>query len=445
MKLLAIASVLAACSSSPTNKNVGAQQGQRNDAGQDGHDPGIPNDPPIEDPGEGPDDPGGEHDAGPNGDGGGSGDGGTHACVFNPGSDTTHESGWRPVAPLSTIGQTATNQAPMVWTGHELLVFGSGVAASYAPSTDTWKALPESPIGIRSDAVVELAGDKLVVWGGGSAVSSFEYDGAIFDLCTATWEAIPKAPIVGRSFSSHAYATTTGELVVWGGNRHSIPLSDPNKGPSGVIRDGAAYDLKTKTWRMISNPSITWGAFFASAWTGTTMVMYGGGPNHGGGESGNEVAAYDPVTDTWTTPPSPELQGRQFAFDQNHAMRGTTGMTAFGGSAVRLPLSRPGDGATFDFATSTWTTIPVPDAAVLPDPMRMGQAFFWIGDRFYTWGGTGADRTVDASGAVFDPSTRTWTAMPGGGPSRGEKYYDFGMTMNGEAFVWSDTMMVFRP
>lgn len=456
----------AACSSSPTRKTSAEQQGQAgngptqpspNDPGAQPDDPG--GEEPTTDAGQGPgDDAGAPVDAG-SGDAGGSADavdgGGAADCVFNAGTGGAHPSGWRPVASPSSIGQSATApQATARWTGHELLVFGGGMSASYQPATDTWKALPDAPITMRAGAIVELAGkSKLVVYGGGYPGNIYANDGAIFDVCTATWTKIPAAPISGRDFTAHAYATTSGELVVWGGNRSSVPSSDASAGAGGGEKeDGAAYDLATGTWRVIANARTQlaptgdfFTAFYGSAWTGSTMLVYGGGPNHGGAPTTNAALEYDPVADKWSWLASPAVQGRQFTGGQAEAAMGTSGVTFFQGNAVRLPLWRPGDGASYDFATRTWTAIPAPDVAALPDPVRDNSGFAWIGGRMYLWGGFGTDATTDASGASFDPLTKTWSAMPTGGPVRSTYDNVYATALDGEALFWGDQLAIFRP
>jgi hypothetical protein len=184
------------------------------------------------------------------------------------------------------------------------------------------------------------------------------------------------------------------------------------------------------------------------------MIMYGGGPNHGPGPSSNVALTYDPKTDSWTTEASPDIGGRSFVFNQGVTTKAGAA-TFFTGHPNKYPsvMAGPGDGATFDFATKSWSTIKTPPDTVLENPQREGEALFWLGDKFYAYGGYayqanptgGLSRVATATGAVYDPSTTTWAAMPSGGPAVTSTDNSFGARMNGEAMVWADTMMIYRP
>ena len=70
-----------------------------------------------------------------------------------------------------------------------------------------------------------------------------------------------------------------------------------------------------------------------------------------------------------------------------------------------------GDGAAYDPATQTWTTLPA-----APISARSSMASVWTGSRLFIWGGytqltDGALRTA-ADGALYDPAARTWRKLP---------------------------------
>jgi N-acetylneuraminic acid mutarotase len=440
---MALASVLAfGCSSNPSsNQHADLNQQNPNDPGTQ---PGDPNDDPSSEEGGGGD---------PNG-------GGTQRdCVFNgAGSERTASSGWMSVAGMESIGLPAGSVLMnSVWTGHELVGWGArndtnvtAGAFSYNPKTDTWKALPDPMLAHQTNGyidVITMAGrNRVAFWGG----RSYDPDGAIFDLCKGTWTKIPRAPVVGRNVTAYGYIANTDELVIWGGVRSSTGAGFPeeNKGPIGAIKDGAAYNLHTHTWRVISNP--TWKAdepqWWLGYWSTTTdgkMVIYGGGPSHGGGPTVGEAFAYDAASDTWTELATPAIQGRM---QDGQAAVKTGGETLiFGGDAIHMPKATPGDGAILDLATLTWTAIPAPTADVMPAPERAWQASWMIDGKVYAWGGASAgveDPTGGGSGAVFDRATKTWSAMPAGGPTGLQQ----AVLLDGEAFVWSSTqMMLFKP
>ncbi|MGH7860836.1 MAG: Kelch repeat-containing protein, partial [Candidatus Dormibacteraceae bacterium] len=88
-----------------------------------------------------------------------------------------------------------------------------------------------------------------------------------------------------------------------------------------------------------------------------------------------------------------------------------------------------GDGARYDPATDSWTTISESGA---PSP-RIGQSAVWTGTRTIVWGGTSPSGQVLGDGASYDPNTDTWTPLPiDGAPS----------SRSGQATVWSGTGMI---
>jgi hypothetical protein len=444
------------CSSSPVGSNRSPERG----ANPSPNDPATTTDDPSDQ--EGPGAPGGgSNDAGSTDTGstdGGMNDGGPSGdCVFHTGGTARALApGWSSVASLATVGLSADAAIRNgVWTGHELLAYDAfigkptggadvvHVGLSYDPMTDTWNELPPAPLARGGFEVRTMAGpNRYALWGG----DMYSYDGMVFDLCKGTWSMIPKAPIVGRSLAAYGYIAATDELVIWGGVRSSTPTGFPNPGPIGAITDGAAYSFTKGTWRVIANPTYKadephWSLGFDSTTTADgKLVIYGGGPSHGGGPTIGEAFTYDAKTDTWTEITTPAIQGRMFAGEQP-AVKVSETTLFFGGHGIHVPLATPGDGAILDHATLTWTTIPAPGADVMAAPLRDEQAYWMMGGKVYAWGGYMAfttDPTGGASGAMFDLATRTWSPMPSGGPSGSQH----ATSMNGAAFVSNGLKMM---
>jgi hypothetical protein len=393
--LLSVVLAAAACSVTPTQK--GGSAAQRDN-------PNDPNgNPPSEDPGE--DDDGTETPGG--GDHGG---GTTEACTWIKGaharSDRAH--GWSDVAALATVGLDM-RLARTVFTGHELFLWGGHAVspdgnvgpyndgATYDPSTNTWKKLPDGPLSARVSVRMVYGDNKVFLWGEHENLQ----DGAYFDLCTGEWHAMPKSPILGRGSAVAVFATTTHEMIVWNGNRSSVS----KEGPLGVILDGAAYNWKTDSWRIIGATPLT-GVGYAAYWTGTKMAVYGGGGNHGGGSRGLS-ATYDPKTDSWAmlTAPITVRQG---------PMGTGSGSTAmfFGGYNVchcsDPVLADPRDGAMWDEKSGAWTTIARLEKDVFGGSVAGHQGFWWAGGKLHLYG---ALSETTSGGAVYDPMARTWSAM----------------------------------
>ncbi len=70
-------------------------------------------------------------------------------------------------------------------------------------------------------------------------------------------------------------------MIVWGG-------ADP-----GGYGDGAIYDPSIDSWQPMTAQGAPSGrSGHTAVWTGSKMIVWGGGSNTGG--------IYDPATDSWT-------------------------------------------------------------------------------------------------------------------------------------------------
>lgn len=133
-------------------------------------------------------------------------------AAYNPATDL-----WRPLA-KSPLSGRATNG---MWTGKELLVWGGeGLTAAFAdgaaydPVADHWRAMRPSPLAARRGFAEELAGAKLIVWGGAAPTGpSFYGNGAIYDSAGDKWKGMAPS---GARFIPNVH-WTGNELLVWGG------------------------------------------------------------------------------------------------------------------------------------------------------------------------------------------------------------------------------------
>jgi len=146
---------------------------------------------------------------------------------------------------------------------------------------------------------VAWTGSELLVWGGFDGTWSggpgTYADGAAFDARSGSWRMLPEAPISAREPLS---VWTGRELIVWG---TAIRVKERP-------RDGAAYDPKANSWRRIADAPIEL-TDATAVWTGREMIVFGAAL-HGGNfpETDSAVgAAYDPRTDTWRRIPDSEL------------------------------------------------------------------------------------------------------------------------------------------
>ncbi len=163
-------------------------------------------------------------------------------------------------------------------------------------SHGTWSRLPAAPIPDRSGVIGVWSGKELLLWGGasGPGQADMRADGAAYDPRSRRWRVLPPAPISGRT-SAAAHAWTGQELIVWGGYERG----------SRVIGDGAAYNPAANSWRRLAESPLGARADAVATLTGTEVVIVGG---HGGdGRSDAAGAAYDPVTDRWRRLPAPPI------------------------------------------------------------------------------------------------------------------------------------------
>ena len=328
---------------------------------------------------------------------------------------------WAAMTPSTSIGFIGRNQHSAVWADKEMLVFGGAGSfglladgASYDPKTNAWSSLPAAPLGGRMLHAAVWTGREMIIYGGASPGPGERADGARFDASLRTWRLLPKAPIDGRDSVGAVWATTTKEMLIWGGS------------VSGTVRaDGAAYNPETDTWRTLAPSPLDSRYDFGTVWNGKEMIVFGGA-SCGGGPCA-DAAAYNPKTDSWRPLPGvPVSTGRMHPAAV--AVGDGSSAAFFAGGQPALGVLQ-GDGVLYDGALDRWTDIPTPPPAILPEPARTELLGWWGFGRLYVWGGQPVTKTRPVTGAGYDPVTRTWTAMASGAPN--------GRT--GATVVWTGT------
>ena len=193
-------------------------------------------------------------------------------AAYDPVGDT-----W---SPHSTSGMpTNCSYCTSVWTGSGAILWGGAyngfqyiaTGGRYDLASDTWSPMSQGPAGRRNHTAV-WTGTRMFVWGGynGSDLN----DGGLYDPVNDRWEAVStvNAPL------TYSYGTsiwTGNEVVVWGGTGRGGGFPD---------RVGGRYDPAHNTWRptaSINAPSAR--IYHSAVWTGSSMVIWGGGPGFGSG------------------------------------------------------------------------------------------------------------------------------------------------------------------
>ena len=304
----------------------------------------------------------------------------------------------RRFAPRGMWLLSAAAAAALVVAAVTLIDRDEGTRVRVTPATpdeDTWTRLPDGPLSGRSGHVAVWTGERMLVWGGNDANPNGDAvgDGAAFDPVSGRWSpmaASPTGPLRG------ATAVWTGSrMLVWG----SAPTG-PGDGPAPTVETGAAYDPAADRWTPISPSPLRTVGGHSAVWTGERMLVWGGSV----GESPiADGASYDPATDRWTELPPAPLDPR---YDHTAVWTGDR-MIVWGGFSGEESPSRTAfaDGAAYDPVTDAWSTLPA-----APIPGRAMHVAVWTGGSMVIWGGTGATG-ITADGASYDPSTATWRML----------------------------------
>lgn len=285
---------------------------------------------------------------------------------------------------------------------------------------ESWERRSDGP-GQRAGHSLVLAGEEIIVFGGGRE-GSFLNDGAIHDLRTDTWRPISQdgAPTT-RWF--HTAVWTGTEMIVWGGR--------PNFFSTGHRVDGARYNPRTDSWRPMSTVNApTPRAEMCWVWTGRELVVWGGHTD--GAVELNDGGRYDPETDIWhPIRPSP-LAGR---FDTTAIWTGTE-MIFWGGVKVDNYLQAGefwasfGDGAAYNPRTDAWRLLNTQGGP----GSRTTHTTVWTGTEMLVWGGRFLpDYTFPTTGAAYNPQTDSWRPI---------ETHNAPPPRAGHTAVWSGTEMI---
>ncbi|HEY5155755.1 MAG TPA: hypothetical protein VIJ47_13525, partial [Acidimicrobiales bacterium] len=206
--------------------------------------------------------------------------------AYKPATDT-----WRSLPPS---GLSPRHAPVAVWTGTDFVVWGgvdtgsntaSSDGARLDPATGTWRPLPTAPVPARARAAAVWSGHEVLVWGGDTGganpAGTPVGQGVAYDPVTDTWRALPLSPL--RAKVSPAGVWTGRFFLVIGGRAGGgFPVPGPGS---------AAYDPATNTWTTlptaVAYPPLEDGATGPTGpadqrsgglavWTGTSALVVGG-------------------------------------------------------------------------------------------------------------------------------------------------------------------------
>jgi len=308
----------------------------------------------------------------------------------------------------NTLGNVPGGRAShtAVWTGTNMIVWGGSGAAGdlndgggYDPVANSWGYLPASlggTPGARESHTVVWTGTEMMVWGGYSdAIGTLVDDGARYNPALNSWIYVPGS-LAGTPPAryEHTAVWTGTEMIVWGGG-----------GVTGELNDGGRYNPSTGVWIYLAGTAGNVPPpreYHTAVWTGTQMLVWGG-VNNGGFL--NDGGGYNPTADVWTYLPgtAPNAPGPREA---HTAVWTGTNMIVWGGAGTN---GFANDGGLFDPLANAWTYLP--GTLANAPAVRAGHAAVWTGSQMLVWGGM-SNAVPYADGGLFNPATTSWTYLP---------------------------------
>jgi N-acetylneuraminic acid mutarotase len=279
-----------------------------------------------------------------------------------------------------------------VWTGSEMIVWGGAnpfvlnTGGRYTPSTDSWVATTTTNAPApRASHTAVWTGSEMIVWGG-----SAQNTGGRYNPATNSWIATTtnNAP-TGRD--NHTAVWTGSEMIVWGGN-------NSNGLPSNT---GGKYNPSIDSWVATSTTNAPAARVLHTAvWTGSEMIVWGGTDNDGPPpEVFNSGGRYNPTTDSWTATTVANVPSARAS---HSAVWTGTEMIVWGGGGDSGILNT---GGRYNPDTNSWIAT---DTTNAPEA-RDGHTAVWTSNEMIVWGGFGGSGELNTGGR-YDPSANSWAA-----------------------------------
>jgi hypothetical protein len=346
------------------------------------------------------------------------------------------------------------------WDGRRVLTFGGSTNMNscgdtntlhfYNPVTNVWTFSSSSANkpSVRTGMATVWDGRRLYVWGGrarasGCALVDPVAGGAYWDSETDTWTTLPT--LTGFAGRQGMYSVFTGRhFLIWGGYNSST-----------YYNDGRLFDIETQTWSEVNlNGAPTarryhseWESF-NSIWTGKEMLVIGGRGT--GGTPVSTSARYNPFTNSWTDIDTSSLGASQI-YDVHGLWTGQYAFLCWMTNAslpcnyldieknIFLPA---GNYSSFHSAIKSGLYIKnnkigmlnyknyikhniytIPNAAAGNSwsatssagalSARSHSHGVWAERKFIVYGGRDVTGSLN-TGALYDPFSNSWTAMPNG-------------------------------
>jgi len=289
------------------------------------------------------------------------------------------------------------NSHRAVWTGTEMIVWGGidttgayfNTGGRYNPSTNSWtETSTDNAPSLRCSHIAIWTGTEMTVWGGSyydenSGNYYYYADGARYDPANNSWTATStdNAPVARESHTA-VWNANASEIIVWGGY-----YMDPSWNEY-FYNDGGRYDPANNSWTATSTDNAPSARISHTAvWSGTEMIIWGGyyyDPSYNEYYY-NDGGRYDPVNNSWTATSTDNAPSAR----NNHAAVWTgTEMIVWGGGDAGGYFNT---GGRYKPSADSWTattTTNAPSARILFTAI-------WTGTDMIIWGGYDGTYTND--------------------------------------------------
>jgi N-acetylneuraminic acid mutarotase len=229
----------------------------------------------------------------------------------------------------------------------------------------------------------------------------------IANACPDQWGATTTANAPsGRA--GHTAVWTGSEMIIWGGG----------------LNTGGRYNPSTDSWIATSRTNAPTGRYGHTAvWTGSEMIVWGGLDDFS--NDVNTGGRYNPGTDTWTATTTINAPTARYA---HTAVWTGSEMIVWGGTAGSGVYFNTG--GRYNPSTNSWTATSTTNA-----PGRNLHTAVWTDNEMIVWGGRTTSSSDVNTGGRYNPSTDSWTATSTTNAPAGRIYHTAIWT-GSEMIVW---------
>ncbi|MFK8012739.1 MAG: hypothetical protein AB8B80_11900, partial [Marinicellaceae bacterium] len=183
-----------------------------------------------------------------------------------------------------------------IWTGAEMIVWGGidsdsllNSGGRYNPLSDSWLAT-STGVNVPSQRAYHTTvwtGEEMIIWGGNNLNAGNINTGGRYNPSDDSWVSTSTGANVPSIRLGHTAVWTGDEMIIWGGNDGS--------NINVFLNTGGRYNPTSNSWLPtslgINTPTERVG--HTAVWTGTEMIIWGGGNSTGG--------RYNPISGNWLT------------------------------------------------------------------------------------------------------------------------------------------------